>query len=175
VLHRGPDIRREVEAVQKLRHPHVLPVHEFGEVDGRQYFTMPLITSGNLDERLKKGAPLPPREAARLVQAVAEGVQHAHEQGVIHRDIKPHNVMLDQTTAGREPRPLLADFGLARMRDSGLSTSGTALGTPSYMPPEQARGQRSAMGPQSDVYGLGATLYALLTVQRYPDRTVDRL
>jgi hypothetical protein len=146
---------------------------------------MPLLTGGSLAEQVREG-PLPPREAAIIVRQVAEAVQHAHEHGIIHRDLKPANILLAGSPRGSDGQvssggsgevtgasgnssqggavaARVTDFGLARMRESGLSVTGEALGTPSYMPPEQARGQIKEMGPGSDVYGLGAVLYCLLT------------
>jgi hypothetical protein len=136
---------------------------------------MPLLTGGSLAELVREG-PLPPRVAADIVRQVAEAVQYAHKKGIIHRDLKPGNILLARRdgveSASRETAepgagglcPRVTDFGLARMRESGgLSVTGEALGTPSYMPPEQARGQMKLIGPASDVYGLGAVLYCLLT------------
>jgi hypothetical protein len=155
----------EARAAATLDHPGIVPVHDFGEIDERHFFTMPLMR-GSLADRVREG-PLPPRVAADVVGQVAQAVQHAHERGIIHRDLKPGNVLLDE--AGQ---PKVTDFGLARTRESNLSVTGEALGTPSYMPPEQARGLVEAMGPASDVYGLGAVLYCLLT-GRPPFQSAD--
>jgi hypothetical protein len=174
--------RREARAAAALDHPGIVPIYDIGEVDGQHYFTMTFMAGGSLQQVLA-GGPLPAAVAAALVRQVAEAVQHAHEHGVIHRDIKPHNILLQ-----REPNPAddssidsllravgpggparlpavrLGDFGLARLNeDSDLSVTGAVLGTPSYMPPEQAAGQRRLAGPRSDVYSLGAVLYSLLT------------
>jgi serine/threonine protein kinase/predicted Zn-dependent protease len=173
----------EAKAAANLDHPGIVPIYEVGELEGKPYFTMPLITGGSLNDLLRDG-PLPPEVAARLVQKVAEAVQYAHDKGVIHRDIKPQNVLLHReedasndrersTTLSRSnsdgsfasPTPRLSDFGLARAmkEEGGMTVSGEAMGTPSYMPPEQASGCWKEVGPRSDVYSLGAVLYALLT------------
>jgi tetratricopeptide (TPR) repeat protein len=173
--------RQEARAAATLDHSGIVAIYDVGEIDEQLYFTMPLLTGGSLEERMHEG-PLPPRLAADVVRQVAQAVQHAHERGIIHRDLKPANVLLAHGTA--EPHVAagymtpsdsgpwgsdatlvvrVTDFGIARTRESELSVTGQALGTPSYMPPEQARGQLEAISPASDVYGLGAILYCLLT------------
>jgi WD40 repeat protein/tRNA A-37 threonylcarbamoyl transferase component Bud32 len=149
----------EARAVAQLAHPGIVPLFEIGEHAGHYYFSMGFAEGGSLASRLKEG-PLPPREAAGLVAQVARTVDFAHQQGFIHRDLKPSNVLLDK--AGR---PCVADFGLSKRLkgDSNLTMAGKILGTPSYMPPEQATGNLDAIGPLSDVYSLGALLYCLLT------------
>jgi serine/threonine protein kinase len=149
---------KEIGAALKLDHPHLVPVYDVGEVGGQFYFTMQFSDGGSLQRQLAEG-PLPPKVAARLVCQVAGAVQHAHERGVFHRDLKPHNILL----AGGGQEPKLTDFGLARTLDSDLSVTGEVMGTPSYMPPEQVRGQHKEVSAASDVYGLGAVLYCLLT------------
>lgn len=151
--------RTEAQAVAKLNHPGIVTVYEVGERDGQSFFSMGFVDGSNLATRLQSG-PLPPQEAARVVQAVADAIQHAHEQGVIHRDLKPQNILLDENG-----QPKVTDFGLAKLArgSSELTETGQVLGTPAYMPPEQAAGQRRQIGPASDVYALGAILYALLT------------
>jgi len=156
------DVRRfhtEAEAAANLDHPGIVPVYEVGQHEGQHYFSMAFVEGTSLSQRLADG-PLPGRDAAGLVRRVAEAIQYAHERGVIHRDLKPANVLLDQSG-----NPRVTDFGLAKrvQSDSGLTGSGQIMGTPSYMPPEQAGGRRGEVGPAADVYALGATLYALVT------------
>ncbi len=153
--------RTEARAAAALDHPGIVPIYEIGENDGQHFFTMQLVSGGALSQRLQEG-PMPPFEAAELVRLVTLAVQAAHERGVIHRDIKPHNILLAEVTKPLVPK--LTDFGLARIGDgSSLTRSGEQLGTPSYMPPEQAAGRTNQIGPVSDVYSLGAVLYCLLT------------
>jgi Protein kinase domain len=154
------DVRRfraEAEAAANLDHPNILPVYEVGEHDGQHYFSMKLVTGGSLAARMTelRGDP---RAAVALLVQVARAVHFAHQRGVLHRDLKPGNVLLDSLT------PYVADFGLAKRveRDSGLTASGAVVGTPSYMPPEQARAEK-ALTVAADVYSLGAILYELLT------------
>jgi serine/threonine-protein kinase len=151
--------RNEAETVALLDHPHIVPVYEVGEQDGQVYFSMKLIVGGGLAEHLGAFTGVP-RTAAQLVAQVARAVHHAHQRGVLHRDLKPANILLDA-----EGRPHVTDFGLARRleTDSSLSQSGTIVGTPGYVPPEQTSGKKGAVTTVADVYGLGAVLYALLT------------
>jgi len=151
--------RNEAEAVANLDHPHIVPIYEVGDHRGCRFFSMKLIEGGSLAERLSE-LRADPRAAARLIATVARAVQHAHERGILHRDLKPSNILIDD-----QGRPLVADFGLARRveGDSELTQTGSVLGTPSYMAPEQATGRKGAVTTATDVHGLGAVLYALLT------------
>ncbi len=147
----------EAQAAALLDHPNIVPVFEVGEHEGQHYFSMGYVDGQSLSARLAEG-PLPPKDATELVAVVAEAVEYAHRLGVIHRDIKPSNILIDCNG-----RPRVTDFGLAKRVGSDLTMTGQVLGTPSYMPPEQAAGQINAVGPAADVYALGATLYAALT------------
>jgi WD40 repeat protein len=151
--------RLEAEAAARLSHPNIVQVHEVGEAGGHPYCALEFVEGGSLAARLK-GKPLPAREAARLVEALARAVQLAHSRNVVHRDLKPANVLL----AG-DGTPKITDFGLARQldSDSGQTQAGQVMGTPSYMAPEQATGRSHEAGPAADVYALGAILYECLT------------
>lgn len=151
--------RAEAEAVAKLNHPGIVPVHEVGEWEGRPYFSMKYIAGQTLAQKLSAG-PLPAREAAQLMLDVCRAIQHAHEQGVLHRDLKPSNILLDL-----EGQSHVTDFGLAKQIEASasLTRTGAILGTPSYMAPEQAAGARGQVGPGTDVYSLGSILYHMLT------------
>jgi serine/threonine protein kinase/tetratricopeptide (TPR) repeat protein len=153
--------RLEAEAAAQLEHPGIVPIHEVGERDGSCYFSMKLIEGGQLDEVAKR-QPMPIRRAVELIAKVAHTVHYAHEHGILHRDIKPGNILLDA-----KGEPHLTDFGLARLVESESSVTHTleVLGTPSYMAPEQAVGNNAAVSNTTDVYGLGAVLYQLLTGQ----------
>jgi TolB-like protein/Tfp pilus assembly protein PilF len=153
--------RREAEAAASLEHPCIVPIYDVGERDGSCYFSMKFVEGGQLDEVLKR-EPMPPRRAVELMVKVARTVQYAHEHNILHRDIKPGNILLD---ANGEPH--LTDFGLARLVETESSVTRTmdVLGTPSYMAPEQAVGNNAAVGGATDVYGTGAVLYQLLTGQ----------
>jgi WD40 repeat protein/tRNA A-37 threonylcarbamoyl transferase component Bud32 len=197
------DVRRfytEAEAAANLDHPGIVPIYEVGQHEGQHYFSMGFVEGQSLAAKVAAG-PLPPRDAAELVLKVAEAIAYAHERGVIHRDLKPGNILLDKTG-----QPRVTDFGLAkhvtaspasggrqppdsasadtaphqpahagRSPDrSGLTLTGQVLGTPSYMPPEQAAGKLDEIGPLSDVYSLGAVLYTLLT-GRPPFHSANKL
>ena len=150
---------RESEVVASLRHPNIVQVYDTGDLDGRPYFTMEFVEGGSLAEKIA-GTPRPARQAAELVATLADAMEEAHRGGVVHRDLKPSNILL---TADGTPK--IGDFGLARHLEVGpsLTQSGAALGTPSYMAPEQARGKSGEAGPLADLYALGAVLYELLT------------
>jgi WD40 repeat protein len=159
--------RTEAEAVARLQHPNIVQVFEVGEYDGRPYCAMEFVAGGTLQQRLSAG-PLPPRQATALLEELARGAHAAHRAGVVHRDLKPANVLLASPvvlTPGESLTPKITDFGLAKRLDddSGQTRSGTIIGTPSYMAPEQAAGQGKDVGPAADVYALGAILYECLT------------
>jgi len=153
--------RREAEAAASLDHSGIVPIYEVGERDGSCYFSMKLVEGGQLDEAAKR-EPMPVRQAAELIAKVARTVHYAHEHGILHRDIKPGNILLDQ-----KGEPHLTDFGLARLVETESTVTRTleVLGTPSYMAPEQAAGNNTHVSSATDVYGLGAVLYQLLTGQ----------
>src|SRR5262249_47716479 len=151
--------QREAEAVAALRHTNIVQIYDVGDHEGRSYFTMEFVEGGSLAQALA-GKPQPAHQAAALVATLAGAIQVAHDGGILHRDLKPANVLL--TVDGT---PKINDFGLARRleAEAGTTISGVQLGTPSYMAPEQARGDTHAMGPAADVYALGAILFELLT------------
>ena len=151
--------RAEAEAAARLRHPNIVGIHEVGEHDGFHYFSMDFIEGKHLGQILRE-RPVSPRQAAEWVRTVASAIHYAHGQGILHRDIKPSNILLDL-----EGRPHVSDFGLAKQieGDSDLTVSGQVLGSPNYMPPEQAEGHAGKSAVTSDIYSLGAVLYHLLT------------
>jgi serine/threonine protein kinase len=177
--------RREAEAVAHLQHPNIVQIYEVGEHDGQPYFSLELIEGGGLDRKLARELP-PPREAAHLVETLARAIHTAHEKGIIHRDLKPANVLLVSGGLSTSPgvatpglathQPKIADFGLAKRMDDAMpvTRTGEALGTPSYMAPEQAAARANQVGPLTDVYALGAILYEMLT-GRPPFRGVSPL
>jgi serine/threonine protein kinase/tetratricopeptide (TPR) repeat protein len=152
-------LRREAAAAAKLNHPGIVPVYEVGEHDGTYYFSMRFVEGDCLDDVVSRGL-ISVQQAAELIAKVARTVHYAHEHGILHRDIKPGNILLD---ANGEPH--LTDFGLARLVEPGSTVTGSleVMGTPSYMAPEQAVGNNAAVSSATDVYGLGAVLYELLT------------
>lgn len=159
----GPEeIKRflaEAEAAAHLNHPNIVPLYDVGEVNGRHYFSMAYIDGKSLD-RVAREQPMESRRAAELTVQIADAVEYAHQKGIIHRDLKPGNILLDV-----DGKPQVTDFGLAKRfdTDSQLTATGQVMGTPSYMPPEQALGKTELVGPVSDVYSIGALLYHLLT------------
>lgn len=152
--------RREVQNIARLRHPNIVSVFEVGTIEGWTYFTMAYVPGRALSSRLRD-TPLSGMEAASLMIKVARAIHHAHTHGIIHRDIKPANILLDEESN----EPLVCDFGLAKNIESDikLTQSGFTIGTPPYMPPEQARGQHDRLDSRSDVYALGATLFEFVT------------
>jgi WD40 repeat protein len=163
--------RTEAEAAASLDHPNLVPVYEVGEQDGELFFSMKLIEGGTLAQRIERDwarperrgeTPAHLRDVARLIAVLARAVHHAHQRGILHRDLKPNNVLLDS-----DATPFLTDFGLAKLveKESTVTRTMAVLGTPSYMSPEQARGDTRRLTTAADVYGLGAILYELVTGQ----------
>jgi hypothetical protein len=153
--------QRETQMVARLHHPNIVPIHAVGTHEGRPYFVMDFV-EGRTARQLKEEGLMTPRLALHIIEGVAEALHHAHGHGVIHRDVKPANIIVD-----KHERSQLTDFGLARRVDEDLdiTQSGTTMGTPSYMAPEQAEGKLTEVDAQSDVYSAGACLYELLTGQ----------
>src|SRR5438477_1209399 len=151
----------EVTAAAHLRHPNIVAIHDVGIHDGQHYFSMDYVEGQSLSQ-LVGNRPMPPAKAARYVKLIAEAIHYAHQQGILHRDLKPSNVLVD---ASDQPR--ITDFGLAKRLDgdASITVTGQMLGSPNFMPPEQASSQRGKVGRHSDVYGLGAILYYLLTAR----------
>ena len=150
---------REAKAAAKLDHPNLCQVYDVGAIDGIYFLTMRLLPGKPLSDYV--GRALPPQKAVEIVVRLAKAMEHAHDKGVIHRDLKPSNVMMCPDTG-----PTVMDFGLARQTvaaEARLTQTGTTLGTPAYMPPEQVKGQLDKIGPASDVYSLGVILFELLT------------
>jgi eukaryotic-like serine/threonine-protein kinase len=156
----GERFLKEIRTTANLQHPHILPLHDSGNADGTVYYVMPYVEGESLRQRLTREKQLPVDEAIRIAREVAAGLDYAHRHGVVHRDIKPENILLHDGQA------LVADFGIAlavSRSDGGtrMTETGMSLGTPNYMSPEQAMGERE-ITPKSDVYALGAVLYEML-------------
>lgn len=154
--------RTEAAAAAVLRHPNIVPIYQVGFQSGQHFFSMEYVEGQNLAQLVGQ-RPLPSTKAAAYLKAIAEAIHYAHQQGILHRDLKPSNVLIDSAT----DQPRVTDFGLARRLDgeSSLTVTGQVLGSPNFMPPEQAGGGRKALGRHSDVYGLGAILYYLITAR----------
>ena len=151
---------QEAHAAARIQHPNIVPIHDFGVQGGQHYFTMDYIAGESLAERLAKG-PLPVREALEIVRQAADALQYAHEHNVVHRDIKPGNILLDKTGHVK-----VTDFGVAKEMDHTemhLTATGQMIGTPQYMSPEQASGRSAHVDQRSDIFSLGVTLYEMLT------------
>jgi tetratricopeptide (TPR) repeat protein/predicted Ser/Thr protein kinase len=149
---------REARAASSLRHPNIIPVHDLGEVDGRAYFAMEKIEGRSLGDILKAEGPMPPRRAFEVARDVARALEHAHAHGIVHRDVKPENILVDA-----RGHAYLSDFGLARDLDldARLTATGVFIGTPAYAPPEQIAGHE--IDGRADIYSLGATIFEALT------------
>ena len=150
--------QQEARSAAALDHPGIVPLFEVGEAEGQPFYTMAFVEGDNLSHLLSNRGALPPRQAAQLIGQIADAVDYAHQRGILHRDLKPDNILVD-----RQGHPRIADFGLARRIEDGpnLTSAGSIMGTPSYMSPEQAQGL-TELTPAVDVYSLGGVLYALL-------------
>lgn len=151
--------RMEAEAAANLSHPGIVPIFEVGQHAGKHFFSMGYVPGNSLDEEIKTRT-FEPGEAAEMVRQIAKAVHYAHEHEILHRDLKPSNILL-----GEDGRPQITDFGLAKRMDqnTNITTTGEIMGSPGYMSPEQASGKIDLIGPGTDIYGLGAILYVLLT------------
>jgi serine/threonine protein kinase len=148
---------REAQAAAALAHPNIVQLFDYGEAEGRPYIVFEYLPGGSLEARLAGGRALPDGETARVAAEIAAGLAHAHRRGVVHRDLKPGNVLFDA-----EDRAKIADFGIAQLAGAvTLTDAGTVLGTAAYISPEQTRGEPAT--PASDAYSLGVVLYRMLT------------
>jgi serine/threonine protein kinase len=149
--------QREVRAIARMQHPHILPVHDYGEEGGTPYIVMAYIDGGSLAQRIQEEGPLPLDETVRLLEQIADGLDYAHDQGVVHRDFKPSNILID-----KRGNAYLADFGIAKVSQETAQLTGSGIvGTPSYMAPEMF--QSGLVTPAIDIYALGVTLYQMLS------------
>lgn len=151
--------KREARTAAKLNHPNIVPLYSFGETDGMMYFVMGFVQGESLAEQMVRQGKLPEKEARRILAEVADALQYAHSQQVVHRDIKPDNILIDDATG----KPMLTDFGIAKAQVGGstLTAIGSIVGTPHYMSPEQASGERDIDG-RSDIYSLGVVAFWML-------------
>src|ERR1051326_3872826 len=151
--------RLEARTAARLTHPNIVPLHTFGEVGGLVYFVMGYVAGESLASRLRRSGPLAPDEARKLLTEVAGSLAYAHQQGVVHRDIKPDNILIEAESCS----PRLTDFGIAKasFTDAQLTATGQLMGTPSYMSPEQALGAGN-VDARSDLYSLGVAAYEML-------------
>ncbi len=162
--HAGADeihrFRTEAEAIARLQHPNIVQIYEVGDRNGLPFFSLEYVDGGSLQAKLD-GSPMSPRAAAGLIAKLARALDYAHQRGIVHRDIKPANILLMA-----DGTPKITDFGLAKRLEAegeGHTATGSILGTPSYMAPEQASGKTNEIGPRTDVYALGAMLYEMLS------------
>ncbi|MBI4834856.1 MAG: protein kinase [Planctomycetes bacterium] len=155
---------REAQNNAKLKHPNIVQIYDVDQVDNQYYFTMEYIEGNSLEHTIANGiSPMEPKTVAKIIRDIASALYYAHTQGLIHRDIKPSNILID-----KEGKSYLTDFGLAKEQDAmefSLTLSGAIMGTPYYMSPEQARGEKDKIDPRSDIFSLGATMYYALTGQ----------
>src|SRR5262245_23119608 len=152
--------RREARTAARLNHPNIVPLHTFGEVNGLVYFVMGYIAGESLASRLSRTGPLTSEESRELLTELADALAYAHRNGVVHRDIKPDNILIDAETGS----PRLTDFGIAKasFTDAHLTTTGQLIGTPAYMSPEQALGSAD-VDARSDIYSLGIVAYQMVS------------
>ncbi|MGH7657808.1 MAG: serine/threonine-protein kinase, partial [Gemmatimonadales bacterium] len=159
MLHR---FEEEARSLARLSHPNILPIHFVGDTEGLVYYAMPFVEARSVGQLLRQQGPLDPETAVQLIRPILDALEHAHARGMIHRDIKPDNILVENGTG----RPLLVDFGIARQMDGspGTTGSGFVVGTPTYMSPEQALGQQN-VDHRADLYAVGAMLYQMVTGQ----------